>query len=217
MGLLIVAAFIIFLLDKGNTVVAIFVLFLFIGIFVIDVISMLDFNKRITTYNVDKDSIITMKSNSDIGKLKFEYYYNFVRIPFIALSSIFLIPLFYNLIDSSHADQSLQVFYYTLTVVMCILFILLFIDEVIHPYNKLEVNFIDFRFKYKGYLKRIILILFESAAFITYTFMLFYGKDLVSNGLYWIVIIFPLLLVAASYDLYYSGLKLLATYDLNVE
>ena len=208
---------VIFFIKDGNEVLTVSAFIIFSIIIGIDLVSLFYNNKRVKKYSADSNAVILMATTVNDKKVIKEYSYNLGKLIFTFISIIIILPLFYIAIDPEGVDSLLKTIAIVIFSGIVFTFILIVVDNLIHPFKKVKIDYYNFKYRYRLFIKKILVVLFELIFFLVYLILFLNGTNQIIVDFKWILLLFPPLLTFLAYDIYISDLKSMSTYDLHIE
>jgi hypothetical protein len=135
---------------------------------------------------------------------------------FLFISSIIALPIIYMILQTDSPDLALTIISVVTTLLIFTNFVALIIYELRDHLKVKEINYYEFNYKLRLFLRKTLIVIYEVVFVIVYTILIFYGRNTINVSDLWVAIIFPPLLVFISHLLYLSELKTLNDFKINI-
>jgi transcriptional regulator with XRE-family HTH domain len=184
--------------------------------FIVDVVAVFYTKEHIKIYDVDMEKEVKYINEMDKKELNKDWIFKVLFTFFLFIVSNIVIPIIYLLLQKDNDDLTVKIISLVTTILIFTNFMILIVYELKNSMIKKEINYHDFDYKFRLFLRKTLIVIYQSVFLLVYTIILFYGRSAIDINDLWIAILFPPLLVFISHLLLVFELKLLADYNINI-
>ena len=188
----------------------------FLIIIINDIVACFYTKHHIKIYDVDLEKEVKFINKMDQKDLNKDWNFKVGFLFFLFISSIIALPIIYMILQTDSPDLALTIISVVTTLLIFTNFVALIIYELRDHLKVKEINYYEFNYKLRLFLRKTLIVIYEVVFVIVYTILIFYGRNTINVNDLWVAIIFPPLLVFISHLLYLSELKTLNDFKINI-
>ncbi len=201
---------------NGSQDIRLWFFLFFLIIIIIDIVACFYTKNHIKIYDVDLEKEVKFVNKLDQKDLNKDWNSKVGFLFFLFIASIIALPIIYMILQTDSPDVGLTIISVITTLLIFANFVALIIYELRDYLKVKEINYYDFNYKLRLFLRKTLIVIYEFVFVIVYTILIFYGRNTINvNGL-WVAIVFPPLLVFVSNLLYIVELKTLNDYKISI-
>lgn len=212
---LLALGFVIFTPNGSLDISMAFLLFSFLFL-IVDVVAIFYTKEHIKIYDVDMEKEVKYVNKLDKKELNKDWIFKVLFTFFLFIVSNIVIPIIYLLLQKDNEDLTLKIISLITTILVFTNFFILIVYELKNSLITKEVNYYNYNYKFRLFLRKTLIVIYQSLFLLVYTIILFYGRSAIDINDLWVAILFPPFLVFISHLLLLFELKSLSDFKINI-